>query len=324
MRVRIYPVTDPAQYDLVTPNFIYNRYDLFQPPVPFHAVCIRSDSGTKCIEYRITDRTAEIALWLTPITELELDMLLLYISKNHPQVKTVTYQNGVLSRGNAKAHNHFRIPFPDTVEEMEHSISSKSRAKMRKKVLHAQEAYGPLTLKEYDRDSMPDEVVEAFFRFKAIIRKRSYNMTPQEYLDRYHVSHCYVAYFGDTIGAIRFSCEQCPVVYGENFTYNPDMSEYSLGRFIFMHHLKRMVEKKHTQLFFAGGNYEYKTHFGSIEETLYDCKIDLPQAISQIRERRFFSKRAQRWIKTHLPAPIVRVLRKGKKCLKSLKKHLKK
>lgn len=324
MRVRIYPVTDPAQYDLVTPNFIYNRYDLFQPPVPFHAVCIRSGSGTKCVEYRITDRTAEIALWLTPITELELDMLLLYISRNHPQVKTVTYQNGVLSQGSAKAHNHFRIPFPDTVEEMEHSISSKSRAQMRNRILRAQDAFGPLTLKEYDRDSIPDEVVDTYFRFKSTTYHRSYRMTPQEYLDRYHVTHSYVAYFGDTIGAILFACEQCPVVYLENFAYNPEMSKYSLGRFIYMHHLKRMVEKGHTQIFLAGGNYEYKTHFGSIEETLYDCKIDLPQAISQIRERRFFSKRAQRWIKTHLPAPIVRVLRKGKKCLKSLKKHLKK
>ena len=34
-----------------------------------------------------------------------------------------------------------------------------------------------------------------------------------------------------------------------------------------------MVQKKHTELFFAGGEFEYKKHYGSIEETLFDCNI---------------------------------------------------
>lgn len=318
MRIRIYPVTDPAQYGSVTPDFIYNRYDLFRPAVEFHAVCIRTGSIRKCVEYRINGQTAEIGLWLTPITTAELEALLLYIGKHHGDVTSVTYQNGVIPYGTAKAHNHFRIVFPETVEEMEHSISSKSRAQMRNRILRAQDAFGTLTLKEYDRDSIPDEVVETYFRFKSTTYHRSYRMTPQEYLDRYHVTHGYVAYFGNTTGAVLFACEQCPVVYLENFAYNPEMSKYSLGRFIYMHHLKRMVEKGRTQIFLAGGNYEYKTHFGSIEETLYDCKIDLNAALSQIRERTLFSKRAQRWLKTHLPTPIVRALRRCKKVLKAL------
>ena len=45
-----------------------------------------------------------------------------------------------------------------------------------------------------------------------------------------------------------------------------------------------MVEKKHTEMFFAGGDYEYKRHYGSIEETLYDCEIkvsDFTELIAQ-------------------------------------------
>ena len=317
MRIKINNVTRPELYEHVTPNFIYNRFDLFSNAGEFEAASIKTENGTKIVEYQIMNDQVEIGLWLVFITYEELEELLWYIVRKHPNVKTIIYKNGILPYGTAKAHNHFRIIFPETAAEMERSISSKSRAKMRKKLLHAQEAYGEMQLLEYDRTSLPDEIVNAFFDFKKTIRRRSYNMTPAEYLDRYHVSHCYVVKFGETIGAIRFSCEQCPVVYGENFTYNPALSDYSLGRFIFMHHLIRMVEKKHTQLFFAGGDYDYKKHYGSIEETLYDCRIDVEKDLSVLKNQKNPSRKLQRYLKKHLPTGIVSILRKLKRYLKN-------
>ncbi len=273
MKIKVEKVTDPKQYKKVTPNFIYNRFDLFLKPDKFEAAAITGDDGVKIVEYRLKDKAIELGLWLTPITLEELERLIQFICKQHPDVEKITYKNGVLPYGKAKEHNHFRIKFPKTVEEMEQRVTARSRYKMRKKLRFAEEAYGEMNLTEYTRKTLPLEIVEAFFDFKRQTRGREYNMTPKKYLSKYHVSHCYVLSFGDTIGAIRFSCEQCPVVYGENFAYNPALKEYSLGRFIFYHHLIRMVEKGHSELFFAGGDYEYKTHYGSIEETLYDCTI---------------------------------------------------
>lgn len=305
MRIRIKPVRGTEAYAKVQPDFIYNRMDLHSSKDPFHAVEISSKNAKKVVQYRIRGNTAELGLWLVPVTKEELEALLLYIHTTHPDVGFASYVNGVLPYGESREHNHFRIVFPETVEEMQRRVSAKSRAKMQKKLRRCEEAYGPLQLLEYDSGSLPPEIVDAFFAFKAIIRKRQYNMTPQEYLNRYHVSHCYVAKFGNTIGAIRFSCEQCGVVYGENFTYNPDLSDYSLGRFIFMHHLIRMVEKKHSQLFFAGGNYEYKTHYGSIEETLYDCKVDLNKLAEVAKERDSLYTRTKGFLKKHLPSGMV-------------------
>lgn len=316
MRIKINKLTRSAFCEQISPNFIYNRFDLFSDPGDFHVISIRNGSSTKVMEYQINKNQAELGIWLMPLTQNELEHVLLYIAREHPHITSVIYKNGVVPFGTAKEHNHFRIVFPETVEEMERSISSKSRAKMRKKLLHAQEAYGEMQLLEYDRVSLPDEIVNAFFEFKKIIRNRSYNMTAEEYLDRYHVSHCYVVKFGDTIGAIRFSCEQCPVVYGENFTYNPELSDYSLGRFIFMHHLIRMVEKKHTQLFFAGGDYDYKKHYGSIEETLYDCKIDVKAELPALKNKHSRSRQIQRFIKHHFPKGLVALLRRVKRYLK--------
>lgn len=296
MRIKVVKSTNPKDWERVEPNFIYNRFDLFSAPEAFETVRLKTGKSTRILEYQITGNTAELGIWLMPITKEELEQVFLYIATNHKQVQKITYKNGVIPYGWSKPHNHFRIEFPETVEEMEHRISSKSRAKMRKKLHRAEEAYGKMQYLEYDRSNMPEEVVEKFFEYKLATRNRQYNMTPAEYLDRYHVSHSYVLKFGETYGAIRFSCEQCPVVYGENFTFNPDLQEYSLGRAIFMHHLIRMVEKKHPQLFFAGGNYEYKTHYGSIEETLYDCVIKVEDLdLEELKEKQSLKSRMKKY-----------------------------
>lgn len=307
MGIKITRVTNSNDLEKMNPNFIYNRYDLFCDKDEYEAVKLKNNGDVKIIEYRIMKDQVELGLWLMQITKEELEKLIAYIAKKHPNVKKVSYKNGVLAHGKARAHNHFKITFPDTVEEMEQCISSKSRSKMRKKLRFAEEDYGEMKYIEYDRSNMPLEIVEKFFEFKFATRNRVYKMTAQEYLDRYHVSHCYVLMFGDTVGAVRFSCEQCPVVYGENFAYNPELKDYSLGRAIFFHHLIRMVEKKHTELFFAGGDFEYKKHYGSIEETLYDCEIMI--------KRESTSQKIKRRLKQILPSKVIALLRKVKKKL---------
>ena len=303
--MKISKVTSVQAYEQVSPNFIYNRFDLFEEEQEFYCVKIHHGKNSKIVEYRILANKAELGIWLTPLDPGDLEHLVYHIAIEHPQVNTITYNNGVLPMGKAKEHNHFKIVFPQTAEEMLDRISTKSRTKMKKKILRAQADFGPLEILEYSREDLPLSVVEAFFQFKLATRGRVYNMTAEEYLRRYHVSHCYVLKFGDTIGAVRFSCEQCPVVYGENFAYNPEMQDYSLGRYVFVHHLVRMVEKKHTELFFAGGNFEYKTHYGSIEETLYDCVINRKDLnIEDYLRRQRFRSKVKRYAKAHLPANV--------------------
>lgn len=317
MRIQIRKTTDPRDYERVSPNMIYNRFDLFCRPGEFEAVTVTRGKESRVVEYRVTGDQAEIALWLTPITDEELDHLLYYITRNHPQVKKIIFKNALLSRGKVKVHNHFRIIFPDTVEEMEARVSPKSWHKMRRRNRRAEEAYGKMELIEYTEGNIPLDIVETFFRFKLATRNRVYNMTAQEYLDRYHVTECYVVKFGDTVGAMHFCCEQCPVVYGENHSYNPELKEYSLGKFIFAHSLVRMVAKKHTEIFLAGGDYEYKTHYGSIEETLYDCTVDVAELdFTQLLAQKKLSRRVKNWMKEHLPAETVEFLKKVRRKLK--------
>ncbi len=304
MRISIRPISDPQQLDRVNPNFIYNRFDLFTDGLGYEAVELGKEK--KVLEYRVTGETAELGIRLMPMTVPELERLLLYIHEKHPQAKKVLYKDGCLAYGKQKQHNYFRVAFPATVEEMEERISPKSRAKFRRRNRRAEEKYGKMSLIEYENGNIPLDVVEDFFRYKLATRKRVYPMTAQEYLDRYHVTDCYVVKFGDTMGAMHFCCEQCPVVYGENHSYNPELQEYSLGKFIFAHSLLRMVEKGRKEILLAGGDFEYKTHYGSTEETVYDCEIDLSQVDwARIRDAQTLSRQVKEFAKSHLPQKLL-------------------
>lgn len=301
MRMKICKTIDPQDWEKVNPNFIYNRYDLFCNEDEFEVVRMETDGNVKVLEYKVTSDQAELGLWLVPITEEELRQLIFYITKEHPNVSKITYKNGVIPYGKAESHNHYRIVFPKTAEEMKERVSSKTWSNMRRKIKRAEEIYGKMRILEYERENIPNEIVEAFFKYKLETRKRNYRMTASEYLDRYHVSYCYVVMLGDTISAMHFCCEQCPVAYCENHAYNPELKDYSLGKFVFAYSLIRMVERKHTDFFLAGGDYEYKKHYGSIEETLYDCEINVSELdLSDLIAQESLWGRFRLFLKSHL------------------------
>ena len=273
MGIRICETAEIADFEKIYPSIIYNRFDLFSDKNEFYAVKIQNNDTQRVVEYKINGKIAELGIWLMQITVEELEKLVQYIQKKHECVEKIIYRNGVLAYGKAVTHNNYRIIFPKTADEMKERVSSQSWHKMRRRNRRASEVYGEMKLVEYKMPNIPLEIVEAFFQYKKASRNRIYDMTAQEYLDRYHVTDCYVVMFGDTIGGMHFCCEQCPMIYGENHSYNPDLKEYSLGKFIFTHSLIRMVEKGYEEIFLGGGDFEYKTHYSSIEETLYDCEI---------------------------------------------------
>ena len=320
MGIKISQVYDVKDYELVVPNFIYNRLDLFCKPGEFEAVKVQNGENVKVVEYKIVEKkirgemktAAETGLWLTPITKEELEALVVYIADRHPQVEVVSYKNGIFQYGGNhecgkyKLHGgynrfrHFKIVFPETVEEMEKCVSTKTRSKMRRwKVraaetvvekykesgqnLECKEEQIPNSMKlqmiEYKQGEIPVEIVEEFFRFKLETKERVYNMTPLEYLENYHVTNCYVMKIGEIIGAVHFSCEQCPTVYCENHAYNPELKELSLGKCIFFDSLLEMVKKKRQALFLGADRAEevpsYKRLYGSIEEEVFTGNITI-------------------------------------------------
>ena len=277
MSITVRDITKKKPYTGITPDFIYNRYDLFLEEGQYRVVRIASKERSYEIEYAVINDWCELGIWKTPMTKEELRALLFHIRKEHPQIRRVTYRYGTVPYGSYKAVNHFTISFPKTVEELEGRMTHKSLVNLRKRKEKAERELGKMDFLEYEGKDIPEEIVTTFFQWKKEIYGRNYDMTPDYYIQHYHISHAYVMMCGDRVSAIRFACEQCPVVNGENFSYDPELRSYSLGRIIYHYHLRRMVEKGHPAMYLSGGDWEYKSHYGSVEETVYHCEIALQE-----------------------------------------------
>ncbi len=277
MSITVRDITNRKPYTGITPDFIYNRYDLYLEEGQYRVVRISNGERSYEIEYAVINDWCELGIWLTPMNAEELRHLLFHIHKNHPQIKRVTYRNGLVSYGHSVEKNHFRIVLPETVEELEERQSSRQKRVLRKKIRYAEADIGKMSVKEYQQPDIPDEIVNTFYEFKYQTHGRRYDMPPKEYLLHYHVSHAYVLCFGEKVAAVRFSCEQCPYVYSENSAYDPEVKDYYVGKILRDYHLQRMVEKGYKEIYLAGGNYEHKKKYEGIEDIVYFCEIRMEE-----------------------------------------------
>ena len=99
------------------------------------------------------------------------------------------------------------------------------------------------------------------------------------------------------------------------------MKDYSLGRAIFILSGSNGGEKN-TELFFAGGDYEYKKHYGSIEETLYDCNINVADLdFTKLIEEHTLMGRIKILLKEHLSKETVELLKRLRDVFKRKKNN---
>ena len=98
-------------------------------------------------------------------------------------------------------------------------------------------------------------------------------MQIKDYLEKYHVTNGYVLYFGDNIASILFTCEQCPVVYLENLTYDTAFSVYSPSMLAYDYLLKNLIQKGKEEIYLGGGDYIYKKKYESAESQVVSVLV---------------------------------------------------
>ena len=262
-------VVDNKHISEINPNFIYNRFDLFCDN--FVVLKAEREEEKHILEARIYDKYAELGIWKMQISNALLKEISNYLFQEYPNIGYTKFFF-CNTEGKYKEVNHFSIIFPDSTEEFLQRRSSKSRHRLNKQRHQVEREIGSITYKEFRTENCPDYIIKHY----NIWKKRSHNIgkiEAQSYFHKYHVSDIYVLYFGDNIAAMMFSCEQCPIVYLENFSFDIQYSRYSPGQQIYEYVMIRLIEKGFKQVFLAGGNYDYKRYYGSIEEKLYDGVI---------------------------------------------------
>lgn len=251
----------------IKPDFIYNRFDLFCNN--YIVLLAEQEKERHVFEARIFDNYVELGIWKMQISYELLKELSLYIFQKYPHAEYVKFFF-CKTNGNFKKVKHFSIDFPDSVESFLQRRSSKSRHRLNKQRHQAEREIGSITFQEYTFENFPEEVMRNYNLWK----DDSYHIgkidDSHSHMQKYHITNIYVLYFGENMAAMMFSCEQCPVAYLENFSFNTQYSRYSPGQQIYEYVMTRLIEKKFKSVFLAGGDYDYKRKYGSIEEDLYD------------------------------------------------------
>ena len=253
----------------ISPDFIYNRFDLFCD----NFIVLMAEWGQEnhIIEARLFDNYAELGIWKMHISNELLKEISDFLFHKYAHIGYVKFFF-CDTIGNYKEVKHFFIDFPDSAEEFLQRRSSKSRHRLNKQRHQAEREIGPITYQEFKKENCPDDII----KYYNIWKKRTHNIgeiEAQSYFQKFHVSDIYVLYLGNNIAAMMFSCEQCPIAYLENFSFDIQYSRYSPGQQIYEYVMTRLIDKKFKRVFLAGGDYDYKRYYGSIEEKLYDGVI---------------------------------------------------
>ncbi len=262
-------IVDNNYISKINPNFIYNRFDLFCDN--FVVLKAERDQEKHILEARIYDRYAELGIWKMQISNTLLKEISYYLFQNYSNIGYIKFFF-CNTDGKYKEVQHFSIGFPNTKELFLQRRSSKSRHRLNKQRHQAEREIGPISFHEYKREDCPEGIIKKY----NIWKERTHHIgkiEAESYFQRYHVSNIYVLYFGNNLAAMMFSCEQCPIAYLENFSFDIQYSRYSPGQQIYEYVLTRLIEKQFKSVFLAGGNYDYKRYYGSIEEKLYDGLI---------------------------------------------------
>lgn len=260
-------------WEQICPNVINNRFDLIYND---ETGLLKIDE--KLVAYHRINQEIFLGCYLMLFDKSEINRIAAYFFDMQPDVLAVNFTklkkaDGV--KGNSIT-NDFHIVLPNNIEEIDSRLSKKGRYNIKREKRIIEDDFGSIEFREYD---VMENVLEAnnlvswFFAQKLATHCRDYGMSAEEYIKKYNVSHIYALYGKSELLAVILSCEQCPIVYIENLTYNEKYSKYSCGQVLYDWYLKRLVEKGKEQLFLSGGDLEYKKRYGSTEEFVMNIKV---------------------------------------------------
>lgn len=262
-------VETPFDGSRISPDFIYNRIDLFSKD--YIVLHVQGDHEYD-MEVQMFPHHAELGIWMMTVSSHDLEEIFQYLFHRYKRIEYILFSNAISDKVYTPKR-HYDVVFPDTPEALKQRISAKSRNTMSRKRKKAEAAWGQITMAEYENDAITEGVISDYFAMKAKTHHRDYQMTRDEYLSHYHVSNAYVLNFGERCAAIILTCEQCPIAYLENLTYDMEFSKYSPGMMAYEMVLERLIAKGKTHFFLGGGHYDYKKKYNSVETHVTSGKV---------------------------------------------------
>lgn len=257
-------------------NLIYNRFDLIHKEEPRNIKTFKTYYAG--IEYKIElyshGRIVDINIWGKDVPEPVIDRIREYIENSHAETCAIYVQRGCFNYdGTLMKGSECVLSLPATEEELLGRLSKKERYNIRRERRFG--GCGNIIIKTYSFNEIPFDLVEQYFEWKSISHGVDYNMTPKEYLNRYHVTDAMEMIYRGNDGeevrrvAVLFWCGVEEVAYFENFSFDGRYEKYSPGYLIYIDFLKELIFRKYKTVFLGGAGYGYKKKFDSVERSCF-------------------------------------------------------
>ena len=257
---------------LVEPNFILNRFDLWANGGSFETFHINSGSDDYYVQALYQGDTAELGLWRSSIPGREIMSLARHILRFRRDINRVRIRAACTRLPFSRKYFYTRLELPPTLEELRGRMSRKFRYNLKRERKILEEAEGSLLFEEYHAGNFPADLFAQFAGMKQEIYAGKYIPSGRAYFDdRRIISDVYVMRSGRTgdIISMVLSCEQCPIAYINNLTYDMKYSAYSPGRMIYHYYIEALTKKGRRDLFLGVGTNEYKLRYGGIRSEVY-------------------------------------------------------
>lgn len=252
-------------------DFIYNRFDK-QKNREFAIIEVSDSRSTQYIQIMLDDKIATLGVWLLELSRKQLSFICKFIFKNFKNITTILapFTNVGVGFFIKKNHYDLKLTGPTLIADTMRKKHLREIEKQRRRLV---ELLGLERFENYKSEDCPDSVMNFYFFNKRNNMGVDYKLDTKTYFDKYNVSDIYALYYGNRIVSVLLSCEQCSKVYIENLTFDKELSRCSPGKLIYMSYINILIQKGFLRLYLGGGDYEYKTYFGSEKKERFICTI---------------------------------------------------
>lgn len=262
---------------LLNPNCCFSRFDICYP-CGVNWIIIQNGEDSFAVGYHEVGNRAWIGTLRVPLKPMELNELVAFIFRERKSVERISFRvtrcNPYMAWPNVKAEesSFFYLLLPDTISELMSSMHKKFRYNLKRERRILDQVTDGVSVICTTVDEVPDEVMNAYFGFKAKKYLEDYlNFTKENYLQRQQntATHVYtlVTKRGDILAAV-LTAELNNVANLVNMAYNDGWRLYSPGKCLYFEVIKMLINKGIRSFYLGSGAYEYK-HYFCAKETQY-------------------------------------------------------